>query len=68
MTFSKQDAVTFVIGLVVALVFTVGEALANAEAIRDVGIETWGINLAVALSVSAGRYLTTKIVEKGFIE
>lgn len=66
MTFSKQDAITFLIGLGAAILITVAEALIDAEAIRDIGWETWGTNLAIGLASAAGRYLVTYLAQEGF--
>lgn len=63
MTFTKQDALTFVLGLGAALLITVGEALVNAEAIRELGWSEWGTNLGIGILAATGRYLVTRIPE-----
>lgn len=63
MPFGKQDFYTFLIGLGAAAAITLGEALVAAESATDLG--TWGRNLLVGLSTSAGRYIVTFLAQRG---
>lgn len=64
MDFTKQDAITFGIGLGVALVFQTGVALASAgDQVSDVG--AWALSLGTGLVTAAGRYIVTYFTERG---
>lgn len=65
LTFSKQDLVTFLVGLAAACAITFGEALVMLETtpIEDLGL--WARNLGVGLAGAAGRYLVTELTQRG---
>lgn len=65
MQFSRQDAVTFLIGLGAALAIQLGAALValDGEPVSDWG--TWGIALGTGLLSAAGRYLVTELSQRG---
>ena len=62
MTFTRQDLVTFLIGLTVALGVTVGQALVTLE--PDVSLGEWARNLLIGLGTSTGRYLLTELAQR----
>lgn len=63
MPFTKQDLLTFGLGLGAALSVTVGEALINLEQQITIDWETWGYSLGVGMLASTGRYLATRVPE-----
>lgn len=63
MTFTWQDALTFLIGLVAALAVTLGEALISLEDLPVSEWDTWAIATVSGLLAAAGRYLATRIPE-----
>ena len=67
MTFTKQDGITFLVGLVVSALFVGGEALVQSEAIaEDPGKAL--IAFLVALGTALGRYIITFLTQRGFTE
>ena len=62
MTFTRQDLVTFLIGMLVALGVTEGEALVTLE--PDVALGVWARNLLIGLGTSCGRYLLTELAQR----
>ena len=64
MTFTKQDGLTFLIGLVASLVMVVGEALVRSEELLD-DPEKWAIGLGAGLLAAAGRYIVTELTQRG---
>lgn len=65
--FTKQDLVTFGIGLAVAVLFTLGEALRSLDSGPVEDWSLWASNLGVALAVSTGRYIVTALAERGLV-
>ncbi|HEX9841548.1 MAG TPA: hypothetical protein VGC20_02315 [bacterium] len=71
MTFTKQDALTFVLGLGAAVLFELGlQLLALSGLLQgylDGGMEIdwtrFGVGVAIAELTAVGRYLTTRIPE-----
>jgi TRAP-type C4-dicarboxylate transport system permease small subunit len=66
MKFGKQDAITFLLGAGVALLFTLGEALVRSEELAD-DPAAWLVNLGIGLGAALGRYLMTELVQRGFV-
>lgn len=66
MTFGKQDALTFLIGLGAALLFTLGEALIRSQDLADDPAK-WAIGLGTGLASALGRYLVTELAQRGFV-
>ena len=65
MSFTRQDAVTFGVGLAAALLVTLGEALVRSgELAEDPG--KWAVGLGTGLAAAAGRYLVTELTQRGF--
>lgn len=64
MKFTKQDALTFLIGIAVAIAWEVGVALANAEALFADPAEAL-VKLGIGISGAAGRYLLTYLTQRG---
>jgi hypothetical protein len=63
LAFTRQDLVTFAVGLGVALAVTLGEALVNADTVED--WTTWARNLGIGFATAAGRYMLTEISQRG---
>lgn len=64
MKFTLQDLWTFLIGLVVAVVWEVGNALVtSADAFED--FNKWLALLAVGILTAAGRYILTYLTQRG---
>ena len=63
MRFTKQDALTFGMGLVAALIIVLGEALISLEEDVIIDLEVWVRDLLVGLAGAMGRYLVTRIPE-----
>ena len=63
MRFTKQDALTFGMGLLAALLIVLGEALISLEEEVIIDLEVWVRDLLVGLAGSTGRYLVTRIPE-----
>lgn len=63
MRFTKQDALTFGMGLVAALIIVLGEALISLEEEVIIDLEVWVRDLLVGLAGAIGRYLVTRIPE-----
>ncbi|KKL88305.1 hypothetical protein LCGC14_1926050 [marine sediment metagenome] len=63
MRFTKQDALTFGLGLGAALLIVLGEALIRLEEDVVVDISVWGRGLLVGILGATGRYLVTRIPE-----
>lgn len=66
MTFTRQDAITFLIGLAAGAVVVVGQALImlDSDTTTDLGI--WTRNLATGLAGATGRYLVTELAQRGY--
>lgn len=64
MTFTKQDAVTFLIGLGVAVFMVVGQSLAASDNIAEDPVK-WLISLGTAVLTAAGRYIVTELTQRG---
>ncbi len=63
MRFTKQDALTFGMGLVAALLIVLGEALISLEEEVVIDLSVWVRDLLVGLAAAIGRYLVTRIPE-----
>ncbi|KKN26261.1 hypothetical protein LCGC14_0876360 [marine sediment metagenome] len=63
MRFTKQDALTFGLGLGAALVIVLGEALIRLEESVVIDLSVWARDLLVGLLGAIGRYLVTRIPE-----
>ncbi|KKL81398.1 hypothetical protein LCGC14_1995150 [marine sediment metagenome] len=63
MRFTKQDALTFGLGLLAALVIVLGEALIALEEQVVIDLEIWARDLLVGLGAGLGRYLVTRVPE-----
>ncbi len=63
MRFTKQDALTFGLGLGAALLIVLGEALIRLEESVIIDLSVWGRDLLVGLAGAMGRYLVTRIPE-----
>lgn len=64
MTFTRQDAATFLIGLGAALLVVLGEALVRSQELFD-DPEKWAMSLCAGLLAAAGRYLVTEVTRRG---
>lgn len=62
--FTRQDALTFAIGLGAALLLQLGTALAQLDSapIEDAG--RWFATLGTGLLSAGGRYIVTKLAER----
>lgn len=63
MRFTKQDALTFGMGLAAALIIVLGEALISLEESVIVDWAVWSRGLLVGLAGAMGRYLVTRVPE-----
>ena len=63
MEFTKQDALTFGLGLGAALFIVLGEALITFEEEVITDLSIWGRDLLVGFLAATGRYLITRIPE-----
>lgn len=63
MQFSKQDFLTFGLGLGAALVVTLGEALVRLESEPVDDYEKWAASLLTGFLSATGRYLVTRVPE-----
>lgn len=65
LAFTRQDLVTFAVGLGAALALTLGEALVQLDSgvVEDWGL--WARNLGVGFASAAGRYLLTELTQRG---
>jgi hypothetical protein len=63
MQFTKQDAITFLIGLAAAMLVAASQALAEFDAAALNNIEPWAIGLLTGVIAAAGRYLATRLPE-----
>jgi hypothetical protein len=63
MRFTREDATTFLIGLLAAAVVALGHALTELSPESLVDPRVWLINLAVGVAAATGRYLTTRLAE-----
>lgn len=63
MKFTKQDALTFGLGLVAALLVVLGEALIRLEEDVVIDLSVWGRDLLVGVLGAMGRYLITRVPE-----
>lgn len=61
MKFTKQDALTFLIGLTAAALLAVGEVLVKLEGSDSININQLFVGLAVGLLSAIGRYLATYV-------
>jgi len=61
--FTKQDALTFGLGLGAALLIVLGEALVSLEEDVVIDLSVWGRDLLVGLTAALGRYLITRVPE-----
>jgi len=61
--FTKQDALTFGLGLVAALLVVLGEALIRLEEDVVIDLSVWGRDLLVGVLGAMGRYLITRVPE-----
>ncbi|MPZ24088.1 MAG: hypothetical protein GEU28_11220 [Dehalococcoidia bacterium] len=61
MEFTRQDAMTFAIGLAAAIGVALGQALVTLTPEVLVDPDVWLRNLFVALAVAVGRYLITRL-------
>lgn len=64
MPFTKQDALTFLIGAAIAVSFVLGEALIKLEGEVVVDWQVWARDLGIGSLVALGRYLTTRLAER----
>lgn len=65
MSFTKQDAYTFLIGAAAALAFTLAQAMIETETLAE-DPAIWFKNLGVGLLGALGRYLLTELTQRGF--
>lgn len=65
MTLTKQDLVTFAIGLGAAVLLQIGVALAQLDASHMQDWGAWGSGFGVGILSAAGRYLVTELTERG---
>ena len=63
MRFTKQDALTFGLGLGAAVLIVLGEALIRLEESVVIDLLVWARDLLVGLAGAIGRYLVTRIPE-----
>lgn len=65
MTWTRQDAITFGIGLGVAVLFQVGTSLMQSgDQVSDGW--TWARSFGTGLTTAAGRYIVTELTQRGF--
>ena len=63
MEFTKQDALTFGLGLGAALLIVLGEALVTFEEEVVTDLSIWGRDLLVGSLAATGWYLITRVPE-----
>jgi len=63
MRFTKQDALTFGLGLGAAVLIVLGEVLIRLEESVVIDLSVWARDLLVGLAGAMGRYLVTRIPE-----
>ncbi|KKM14362.1 hypothetical protein LCGC14_1706870 [marine sediment metagenome] len=63
MRFTKQDALTFGLGLGAAVLIVLGEVLIRLEESVVIDLSVWARDLLVGLAGAIGRYLVTRIPE-----
>ncbi len=63
MRFTKQDALTFGLGLIAALLIVLGEALISLDEEIVIDLSVWVRDLFVGLAGALGRYLVTRVPE-----
>lgn len=61
MKFTKQDALTFLIGLTAAALLAVGEVLVKLDGAETIDVDQLFVGLAVGLLSAIGRYFATYI-------
>jgi len=61
--FTKQDALTFGLGLGAALIIVLGEALIRLEESIVIDLSVWARDLLVGFAGAVGRYLVTRVPE-----
>lgn len=64
MTFTKQDAITFLVGLGAALLVTLAQSLIDTQSLTE-DPSRWAISLGTGLLAAAGRYLITVLAQRG---
>ena len=68
MTFTKQDALTFIIGAGAAVAMRISEALIQLEDNSITDWEAWGVSLGIGIGAALGRYVFTylpQLLRKG---
>lgn len=65
MTVSRQDVLTFLIGLGAAVAIQVGAALVQLDGNQVTDWGQWGISLATGAAAAAGRYVVTELTQRG---
>ena len=63
LTFTHQDLVTIVWGIVGAAAPVVSQALATLDTSKLDSLDTWAIGLGAGLVTAVGRYLWTYLVQ-----
>jgi hypothetical protein len=66
MNFSRQDAITFAIGLGAALAIQLGTAFVQLDGGQVADWGQWSIALATGLASAGGRYVVTELTQRGF--
>ncbi len=65
--FTRQDLVTFGIGLGVALAFTLGQGLMSLDSGPVEDWSLWARNLGLGIAGAGGRYIVTALTERGLV-
>lgn len=66
MTFTRQDALTFLIGLGAGALVVVGQALLELDSDTTTDLGIWARNLLTGLAAATGRYLVTELAQRGY--
>ena len=65
MNFTRRDAITFLIGALAAVGIQLGTALTQLDSGQVTDWGQWSLSLGTGLAGALGRYLVTKLTQRG---